>query len=677
SVHSSLSDRPHKKARKEICRFSITKKAPILALIEGIVRPQNNNQGSSQDSGSTNASTSMEDYRQKVAQRDWPEEDFPRNGVPQELPSICLRGKWQAEWHVEEEADRTADASGKKDVLSGYRLCLRHTDRVGMGLLPPTVADQNGLGESYFSNITVSCLFPSKKRSPKLSRSKSDKGNDKGGRQEPFIATICMVGCDGFDSSSEGFLNPVFPEDSDSEDDDNGSVGKGESSPLLIHPVNKAGACVGVAVQSVLPLDSKYHVRFAQDLRLENNPIVAVDAQRTENAQNVGYVNQVDTLRKDRAQWRGSYQSHAKQQGVESSKKQKGAAAAAPLKGHREKVPQDRYAPPNSSSDEEDDHCNGTGNQDLSPASKDSWATHPKLPASIVPRQTDHLSAPRPKSLEHKFDEEASRDSREAEQVALKMTKASSTNKKVVKAKVPPSKIFHNKGKRKPKRALPATKSSRRPRKLPSKVKVKKELAPRRLPLNSPFGKGKKKPTANRVSRIIPSSLPVKSKSNSTRTLDTLGSWSDDDWGGNSVNGSDVGGDQNHDFDAKSPVVHQTQPESDNDEGTLLSEDDSINRQGRGTFVKAPASKKRKNTGEYVSFDDRLSHLPRNAAPSKKRWWLLAFGVFLALGGGLKETVPRHATIMGLMRQKKNSLPSPVRLTGKNPESFSFPATTW
>ena len=207
---------------------------------------------------------------------------------------------------------------------------------------------------------------------------------------------------------------------------------------------------------------------------------------------------------------------------------------------------------------------------------------------------------------------------------------------------------------------------------------MKKESESRRLPLNSPLAKGKKKANASRASRSS-STLPAFSRANPARTPDTLGSWSDD-WGDNSVNGSDVGGDQNHDFDAESPVVHQTQPEFGSDVGLLVSEDDSIKREDReeSALVKASTNQTQYSPGNHFSFRDRLGCLPRNVvAQAKNRWWLLAFALFLVIGGGFKETVPRHPTIMALMRQKKNSLPSPVRLTGKNPESFSLKSTTW
>ena len=194
----------------------------------------------------------------------------------------------------------------------------------------------------------------------------------------------------------------------------------------------------------------------------KNAPTPLSEESLKQHTQHVGYVDTLDTLRKDDDPPRASYQSHAKQQVVKSSKKK--VAMAAPLKGHREKVPENRYAPPSSSSDEEDNHCNNTGSQDLSPASNNSWTTKLKLPSSIAPRQDDHLSAPRPKALRGIFDEEASRDSKEADQAASKVTKKPAVKAKTARAKIPPSQIFRNKGKRKPKTALPATKPSIRPK---------------------------------------------------------------------------------------------------------------------------------------------------------------------------------------------------------------------
>ena len=199
----------------------------------------------------------MEEYREKVAQRDLPDE-IPSSGHSIELPSICRQGKWQAEWQVEKGAE------GKKDKLSGFRLRLRHTDHLDMGSLSST---------SSSGDIAVSCMFPAEKRSPELL------GHEGSGHADTFIGTICLVGCNGFDSAMvDNLLEHVESGVADNDLDASGNNG-GERPAIYAVRESDTEDNVGVSIPCALQFDSKYHLRYAQDQSLENNPIVAVDGK--------------------------------------------------------------------------------------------------------------------------------------------------------------------------------------------------------------------------------------------------------------------------------------------------------------------------------------------------------------------------------------------------------------
>jgi hypothetical protein len=300
--------RPHKMARKEdnlrnmqggMIQFNISKRSPILTLIEGITYLQPRN---SHHTASTRPSMSMEEYRQKIARRDWPDE-FPPTGSPQQLPATCLRGRWQAEWKIETEAQH--GHGGDKYSLSRYRLCLRHASRLGMGPLPFALCDENatavhGKGDTTDSSdhVKVSCMIPLKKRSPDLLSRMEQTSRDDNAKKDHhiFIGSIGLVGRKGFHFPSEttskasGMGHHVLEhikhedlavDDDDDDDDDDSSIESEFSGLPPMVPVTETGAegCVGVSIPCGLPLDSKYHLRFAQDQSLENNPIVAVDGR--------------------------------------------------------------------------------------------------------------------------------------------------------------------------------------------------------------------------------------------------------------------------------------------------------------------------------------------------------------------------------------------------------------
>ena len=269
-------------------------------------------------------------------------------------------------------------------------------------------------------------------------------------------------------------------------------------------------------------------------------------------------------------------------------------------------------------------------------------------------QENEVMSEQRPKSLAESFEEEASRDSKEKERAALKVINVPTVvARKKAKKRIPPSEIHHNKLKRKA--ALRAAKPSHHRKGLLSKVK--KETKPRRSKLNSPFGLKKKKKnstTKKQTGQIVTNVKPLprasQSKANHVPYPDSDDSW-DGDWDDVSENGLRCDS-QTDSFDEENTIERQTVAVTDSDEELAVGKDENVR--------------------------SRIDWLPRNGR-GKRWWWLAAFlAAALVFGGGFKGTVPQYPTftIMALMRQKKNLLPSPVRLTGKNPPSFSMEATT-
>jgi hypothetical protein len=427
-------------------------------------------------------------------------------------------------------------------------------------------------------------------------------------------------------------------------------------------------------ISETSPSDSGPPVQ-AKEARKVPTPISDEDSKHLR--QTAGYIDAMDTVRKEDAPPK-KLQSIPCQYRDRSSKKK--AAMAAPVKGHREKIPENRYNLPSSSSEDEDVPSR---NHDFSPTSKDSWATNPKLrvPTSMVPHQNDRMSAHRPKSLVHKFDEEASRDSGEAEHSSSNIDKAPIKETKKVRLKLRPSEIFDkNRTTRKNKITLPSTKSFDHPRPLPQKVK--QEIESRRMSFNSPLGKDSGKSKASRTSKFVPRTPPGKTEAIQTQTPDTYASWSDD-WGYNSGHDSDFE-DDNKCVDLKgAAMVEKTdkwsQQEQIPDAGLLESKEDEtkLEEQNEKNSMETDDETSTHKFVERVETCARFENLSRPIPRTGKRRWFPVATLLLALGGTCKEPVPPHSAITGLMRQKKHSLPSPIRLTNRNPKSFSLKSTTW
>ncbi|KAL3914817.1 MAG: hypothetical protein SGILL_005939 [Bacillariaceae sp.] len=620
---------------KNIVEFRVSKKSCVLSIVEEM--------------------TNLIDHSK-------PTQKLPRTSRIQALPAGCLRGKWRAEWKIETEGMSNAHPSSK------YRLCIRHTSTSGMESLPPALHDPNvgtastrrekvkgnAPGGSYDGDIVVSSVFPLKKRVSELSRhtSKYDKGNK---RQPEYISSISLVGCQGFssarDTSASAMSSDILEtinyhlsgkEYVDDEEDDTKENIAGKF-PLMFPLGEKGDAkCLGITFPCALPLETKYHLRFAQDQSLANNPIVAVDVIFNED--------------------------------ISGGKEH-------PLNGRSENLLVRR--PSLQSSSSEDDDFNDMGNQYFSPSSF----------GTVDP--TDPVSMQRPKSLVRKFDEEASRSEEEAKKAASKSRKAPTNGKKKTQPSFQVNDVFRKKKKKKTKAKDKPFLNSK------SLEQSKKATENRRVSLESRAVKGSRKHKAVPTRRVIPPTPPAKSRFLQAQSPDSFQSW-EDDWRGSSV-GSEGEEERTYPFHESRIVAVQKrtrekkakQKTSRADAGLIVSEDERSSRKQNAKRSKKITKRVQKNGSpksrsiqpSAIDADERsrrdtvitrsLESKPRHPPQTGKRRWLSAIALLFAIGGSRKEMVPHHLLTLSLTRQKMSSLPPPVRLTNKNPKSFSLESTIW
>ncbi|KAG7338663.1 hypothetical protein IV203_020715 [Nitzschia inconspicua] len=680
--------------KKEI-DFLLSEEESTLTLIEGL-SSLNPNVG--RDPSGNHLSKSILDHHLPI--------EWPITGRLQEIPLPCLPGKWKAKIMLEPgvsfspEPNAGRDKEGDIATLRGYRICLRHETWSDVGPLPTETQDKGNQRFRPIKNnppdvpdsIRLTSIYPHQSREQEVFGRQLETSEKLYPNSLIGSLTIVRSGelgpchSSNFESSSviNGVLQLVKQQCSESEG--HFQMTK-DDYPWMFEvfeegPKNEDSDAVGFSIPVGLPLDAKYYLRCAQDVAMRRQPTVALDFifNSTLYAEEMATASLVKEDRKKfAALTRENLKEHTNKIGLFSPVESLCGRSSINATNSREIAVEEckkrQIVCESEPSDRQSDFA-VEESQDFSLFSRESWTKDGPPPPNpnvfILPHSGSRASTPEPKFLVEQFD-----------------------------AQISPQNVIPTKTKQIPPKTTYKTDDHEgRTMSMEKTFKMQNEWS---LKMHRSNRKSKSLDERTRLASLQSSTVhrnsgrqPSKSKEEREKhPLDSFDSW-DDDWDGSSLGESDEQHDA-FDFDGE----------------LKLSCDDSLirfnaaNSQGEGKLRPKAIAERNGQSGHYAvdrwcgvesgrsdlaisraiktTTNASQGHFRKMEVVSTKRrinlvailTWVPIFSLLFLFGKRYKDTaVPLYSEI-AVTRQKKKSLPPPVRLMNKNPKSFRLDEITF